>query len=96
MCDRNNAMNNIVRRYDDLLKDESIVHSSYTLLATDMLKPVLERLRGEGIKVLMDLGCGYGLLTLIVADFISAEKVYAIDIDVQRLSFLDRIKGRHL
>jgi SAM-dependent methyltransferase len=94
MCDRNNATNNIVRRYDDLLKDESIVHSSYTLLAIDMLKPVLERLRGEGCKVLMDLGCGYGLLTLIVADFIGAEKVYAIDIDTERLSFLDKIKSK--
>jgi len=94
MYDRNNAMNNIVRCYDDLLKDESIVGSSYTLSAIDMLKPVLERLRGEGIKVLMDLGCGYGLLTLIVADFIGVEKVYAIDIDGQRLSFLDKMKGR--
>jgi SAM-dependent methyltransferase len=87
-------MNNIVRCYDDLLKDESIVGSSYTLSAIDMLKPILERLRGEGIKVLMDLGCGYGLLTLIVTNFIGAEKVYAIDIDAQRLSFLDKIKGR--
>jgi SAM-dependent methyltransferase len=94
MYERNNAMNNIVRRYEDLLKDESIVGSSYTLPAIDMLKPILERLRGEGIKVLMDLGCGYGLLTLIVADFISAEKVYAIDIDIRRLSFLDRIKSK--
>jgi ribosomal protein L11 methylase PrmA len=79
--DSDNAMNNVVKRYGDLLKDGNITGSSYTLSAIDMLKPVLERLRGEGIKVLMDLGCGYGLLTLIVADFIGVEKVYAVDID---------------
>jgi SAM-dependent methyltransferase len=93
MYNRNNAINNIVRRYD-ILKDESIISSSYTLSAIDMLKPILKRLRGEGIKVLMDLGCGYGLLTLIVTDFIGAEKVYVIDIDTERLSFLDRVKGK--
>ena len=84
----------MIKRYEDLLKDESVATSSYTLSAIDKLKPVLEYLRGKGIKVLMDLGCGYGLLTLIVADFIGAEKVYAIDIDTERLSFLDRVKGR--
>jgi SAM-dependent methyltransferase len=85
---------NMIKHYEDLLKDEGVATSSYTLSAIDKLKPILEYLRGKGIKVLMDLGCGYGLLTLIVADFIGVEKVYAIDIDVQRLSFLDRVKGR--
>jgi len=84
----------MIKRWEDLLKDESVATSSYTISAIDKLKPVLEYLRDKGIKVLMDLGCGYGLLTLIVADFIGAEKVYAIDIDTERLSFLDRIKGR--
>jgi len=92
--DSDNAMNNVVKRYEDLLKDGNITGSSYTLSAIDMLKPVLEHLRGEGIKVLMDLGCGYGLLTLIVADFIGVEKVYVVDIDGQRLSFLDKMRGR--
>ena len=87
---------NMIKRYEDLLKDESVATSSYTLFAVDKLKPILEYLRDKGIKVLMDLGCGYGLLTLIVADFIGTEKVYAIDIDTKRLSFLDRIKGRSL
>jgi SAM-dependent methyltransferase len=94
LYDGDNAMNNIVKRYEDLLKDENIAGSSYTLSAIEMLKHVLEYLRGEGIKVLMDLGCGYGVLTLIAADFIGVEKVYAVDIDEQRLSFLDKMKGR--
>ena len=91
---RDNAMNNVVKRYEDLLKDENIASSSYTLSAIDMLKPVLKRLRDKGIKSLMDLGCGYGILTLVIADFIGVEKVYAVDSDEQRLSFLNKIKGR--
>jgi SAM-dependent methyltransferase len=87
-------MNNVVKRYEDLLKDENIASSSYTLSAIDMLKPVLKRLRDKGIKSLMDLGCGYGILTLVIADFIGVEKVYAVDSDEQRLSFLNKIKGR--
>jgi len=82
----------MIKRYEDLLKDEIVATSSYTLSAIDKLKPILGYLRDRDIKVLMDLGCGYGLLTFIVADFIGAEKVYAIDIE--RLSFLDRVKGR--
>jgi SAM-dependent methyltransferase len=87
-------LDSVVKRYEDLLKDESIVGSSYTLLAIDMLVPVLEYLRGKGIKVFMDLGCGYGLLTFIVADFIGVEKVYGVDIDDQRLSLLNMIRSR--
>jgi len=88
-------LDSVVKRYEDLLKDESIVGSSYTLHAMDMLIPVLEYLRGKGIKVFMDLGCGYGLLTFIVADFIGVEKVYVVDIDVERLSLLNnKIRSR--
>ena len=88
-------LDSVVKCYEDLLKDESIVGSSYTLHAMDMLIPVLEYLRGKGIKVFMDLGCGYGLLTFIVADFIGVEKVYFVDIDVERLSLLNnKIRSR--
>jgi SAM-dependent methyltransferase len=87
-------LDSVVKRYEDLLKDESIVGSSYTLHAMDMLIPVLEYLRGKGIKVFMDLGCGYGLLTFIVADFIGVEKVYGVDIDVERFSLLNMIRSR--
>ena len=87
-------LDSVVKRYEDFLEDKSIVGSSYTLHAIDMLIPVLEYLRGKGIKVFMDLGCGYGLLTFIVADFIDVEKVYAVDIDVERLSLLNMIRSR--
>jgi SAM-dependent methyltransferase len=87
-------LDSVVKRYEDFLKDESIVGSSYTLHAIDMLIPVLEYLRGKGIKVFMDLGCGYGLLTFIVADFIGVEKVYGVDIDVERFSLLNMIRSR--
>jgi hypothetical protein len=33
-------LDSVVKRYEDLLKDESIVGSSYTLHAIDMLIPV--------------------------------------------------------
>jgi SAM-dependent methyltransferase len=87
-------LDSVVKRYEDFLKDESIASSSYTLHAIDMLIPVLEYLRGKGIKVFMDLGCGYGLLTFIIADFIGVEKVYGVDIDVERLSLLNMIRSR--
>jgi cyclopropane fatty-acyl-phospholipid synthase-like methyltransferase len=57
---------------------------------------VLKHLRNRDIKVLMDLGCGYGVLTFIIADFIGAEKVYAVDIDKSRLSILNEVKNRSL
>ncbi len=87
-------MESVIRRYEDLLKDKDIAGSSYTLSAINMLKPVLGYLRDKGIRILMDMGCGYGVLSLIIADFIGAEKVYDIDIDDQRLSSLNKIKSR--
>ena len=65
-------MESVIRRYEDLLKDKDIAGFSYTLSAINTLKPVLGHLRDKGIRILMDLGCGYGVLSLIIADFIGA------------------------
>jgi len=92
----NEDLNNILKRYKDFLKDQYIKGSSYTLSAIHLLEPVLKHLRNKNIKVLMDLGCGYGVLTFIIADFIGAEKIYAVDIDKNRLSFLNEVKNRSL
>jgi len=92
----NKDLKNILKRYKDFLKDQYIKGSSYTLSAIHLLEPVLKHLRNRDIKVLMDLGCGYGVLTFIIADFIGAEKVYAVDIDKNRLSILNEVKNRSL
>jgi cyclopropane fatty-acyl-phospholipid synthase-like methyltransferase len=89
-------MDNILKRYKDALEDRYMKGSSYTLSAIHLLKPALEYLKDKNIKVLMDLGCGYGVLTLIIADFVGTEKVYAVDIDRSRLSFLNEVKDRSL
>jgi 16S rRNA G1207 methylase RsmC len=40
-----------------------------------MIKPMLGYLRDKGIRILMDLGCGYGVLSFIIADFIGADYI---------------------
>jgi len=91
----NEDLNNILKRYEDFLKDQYIKGSSYTLSAIHLLEPAFKHLRNKNIKVLMDLGCGYGVLTFIIADFIGAEKVYAVDIDKTNYLFLTKLRMDH-
>ena len=84
----------ILTKYKDVLSDETVKSSSYTLQGLSMLKPVLRRLKGENIETIMDLGCGYGVLTLIIAEYLNASLVFAVDIDDQRLAFVNNIKSR--
>ena len=41
-----------------------------------------------------DLGCGYGILTFIIAEFIGIKRIYAIDINKDRLEFLKNVAHR--
>lgn len=68
--------------------DEEIRNSSYTLNATYMLEPMLEYIQDKSIKNMLDLGCGYGILTVAIAQFLGVKKIYGIDVDEERLKYL--------
>jgi SAM-dependent methyltransferase len=88
---KHSILKNILKKYEELLMNEEIRYSSYTLNATYMLEPILEHIRGEGIRTMLDLGCGYGILTVIIAEFLGVKKVIAIDVDEVRLRYLTEI-----
>jgi len=61
--------------------------SSYTLGSIEHLEPALRFLKSRtAIRSMVDLGCGYGVLTCIVAGYMEAEEVWGIDIDGERLN----------
>lgn len=61
--------------------------SSYTLRSIEHLEPALRFLKSQtAIRSMMDLGCGYGVLTCLVAEYLGVEEVWGIDIDDERLS----------
>jgi len=60
--------------------------SSYTLGSLEHLEPAFKVLKNQMIKSVVDLGCGYGVLICIVADYLGAEEVWGIDIDEERLN----------
>lgn len=82
----------LIEKYRPVLLNREVLGSSYTLMKLDSLKPMLEYLKNQEIKALLDLGCGYGVITLIVGEFIGAKRVYAVDLDGNRTSFLENIK----
>lgn len=72
--------------------NEEIKYSSYTLNAPYyMLEPILEHIRGENVQTMLDLGCGYGILTVAIAEFLGVKKIIAIDVDEVRLRYLTEI-----
>jgi len=60
--------------------------SSYTLMALDLLKPLLRELRKTKLQNMIDLGCGYKVLTCIIAEYLDIGEVYGVDIDEERLN----------
>jgi len=78
----------ILNKYEKLLTDEEIRNSSYTLNAAHMLEPMLEYIQDKSIKNMLDLGCGYGILTVAIAQFLGVKKIYGIDVDEERLKYL--------
>ena len=87
------SLESIMRRYEGYLRSyPEVKDSSYTLNAIHLLKPVLNYLRKQNLISMLDLGCGYGILTLIVAEYIGVKRVYAMDIDLERLKFFEKVK----
>jgi len=61
--------------------------SSYTLGSVKHLEPALRFLKSRTvIRSMVDLGCGSGVLTCIVAEYLGADEVWGIDIDDERLN----------
>jgi len=75
---------------------ERDISSSATQQSIDVLYPVLlEILRDSGYserfpRSMVDLGCGYGGLTRVIADFLGIENVYGIDINKERLKIAEQ------
>jgi SAM-dependent methyltransferase len=87
-------LEDLLRKYEDSLNDAGVVGSSYTLSAINLLRPALEHLRDQRVKTMLDLGCGYGVLTLIVAEAIGVKRCYAIDVDENRLDYMKRLSRK--
>jgi len=61
--------------------------SSATLQSLEDLMPLLFELKSmnTNINSMVDLGCGYGGLTRLIADYLGVKHVYGIDLDDERL-----------
>jgi SAM-dependent methyltransferase len=78
----------ILKKYEELLMNLELRYSSYTLNSAYVLEPILEHIRDEDIKTMLDLGCGYGILTVAIAEFLGVKKIYGVDVDEVRLKYL--------
>ena len=69
-----------------IITKEDLISSATLHLLTDLLK-LLNRVKGSGKKVMrmLDLGCGYGGLSLLVARYMNASEVYGVDIEEDRI-----------
>jgi len=70
--------------FKNQLSDEDI-KSSATLMMLNDLSTLLNRLKGLNIEKMLDIGCGYGGLTKLVASYLSIPEVYGLDKDSERL-----------
>jgi 2-polyprenyl-3-methyl-5-hydroxy-6-metoxy-1,4-benzoquinol methylase len=62
------------------------LEASATLGDLPSLLNVLKFLKSKNLTSLLDCGCGYGGLTMYVANYLGIHEVYGIDIDEKRLS----------
>ena len=73
------------------ITDEDLAISA-TLSDLPSLLKILNFLKSKNLSSLLDCGCGYGGLTIYVANYLGIREVYGIDIDDERLS-ISRQKG---
>ncbi|MEM0109721.1 MAG: class I SAM-dependent methyltransferase [Ignisphaera sp.] len=91
----------VVSRYRDLVQRYG--YSSYLLSnlvfhvksLEDALLRVRARFGGERIRV-ADLGCGYGVLGRIVADYLGVAELLCVDVDPKRLEIARNLCDRVL
>ncbi|MEM4546735.1 MAG: class I SAM-dependent methyltransferase [Nitrososphaerota archaeon] len=80
----NKSLRKVLRKYQDFI--DRYGWSSYTLMNLDLLEPLLKELRKTKLQNMIDLGCGYKVLTCIIAEYLDISEVYGVDIDEDRLS----------
>jgi len=56
------------------------------LMSLNLLEPLLRELRKIKLQNMIDLGCGYKILTCIIAEYLNISEVYGVDIDKERLN----------
>jgi 2-polyprenyl-3-methyl-5-hydroxy-6-metoxy-1,4-benzoquinol methylase len=80
----------ILEKYRDPIRET--MGSSYTLTAlwngAESLAHVLRYLSRYPIETMLDLGCGYGILSAIIAEYLGVRRLYLVDIDEDRLSYV--------
>jgi 2-polyprenyl-3-methyl-5-hydroxy-6-metoxy-1,4-benzoquinol methylase len=76
-------MQQLVAKYNHLISETA--WSNYTLRGIQHLGPALKLLQVVGIGRMLDVGCGYGILTAIMAEYIGVKEAWGIDIDETRV-----------
>lgn len=75
---------NMVAEATKVLTEDDFAVSATALMVKDYLK-ALQVIGKCKIDRVLDLGCGFGGMTKVVANFFSATEVYGVDIDSERL-----------
>ncbi|MEM3905686.1 MAG: class I SAM-dependent methyltransferase [Nitrososphaerota archaeon] len=81
---RDSKLREVLRKYQDLI--DRYEWSSYTLMSLNLLGPLLRELRKIKPQNMIDLGCGFKVLTCIIAEYLNVSEVYGVDISRERLS----------
>lgn len=97
----NSDLGSVVDKYRDLVQRYG--YSSYLLSnralhiksLEDALLRVRARFSGERIRI-ADLGCGYGVLGRITADYLGATELLCVDLDPERLKIAEKLCDRVL
>ena len=88
-------LDSILRRYAEVIKDT--LWSSYTLAHVRKLKPLLDYLKNDsvGIRRMLDLGTGYGVLASIIADYLDVKEAYGVDVSRERIEWINKVLRPH-
>jgi len=79
----NNSLQQLAIKYQTFI--DKYGWSSYTLMNIHCLQEPLKMLRNYRINSMIDLGCGYGVPSCIVAEYLGIKEIWGIDIDDERL-----------
>ncbi|MEM0282350.1 MAG: class I SAM-dependent methyltransferase [Desulfurococcaceae archaeon] len=74
----------VFRKYKDYINQYG--WSSYTLMNLNLLEPLLRELRKIKLQNMIDFGCGYKVLSCIIAEYLNINEVYGVDINEERLN----------